>query len=70
MRDLDPRSITVTTVLLGPTDTDMNPADGPVADIVGPGIAVQRYGKGQDVASMVAYLARPEASFITRVTSS
>ena len=65
VRDLGPRGITVNNVLPGPTDTDMNPADGPVADIVRPGIAVQRYGKGQDIAGMVAYLASPEASFVT-----
>ncbi len=65
VRDLGPRGITVNTVLPGPTDTDMNPADGPVADVVRPSIAVQRYGKGEDVASVVAYLAGAEASFVT-----
>jgi NAD(P)-dependent dehydrogenase (short-subunit alcohol dehydrogenase family) len=64
-RDLGPRGITVNTVHPGPTDSDMNPADGPVADFVKPGIAVQRYGKGEDVAATVAYLASEEASFVT-----
>jgi NAD(P)-dependent dehydrogenase (short-subunit alcohol dehydrogenase family) len=64
-RDLGPRGITVNTVHPGPTDSDMNPADGPVADFVKPGIAVQRYGKGEDVAATVAYLASAEASFVT-----
>jgi 3-oxoacyl-[acyl-carrier protein] reductase len=65
VRDLGPRGITVNNVQPGPVDTDMNPADGPVAGIVGPGIAVQRYGRGEDIAGVVAYLASPQASFIT-----
>ena len=43
----------------------MNPADGPVSKIVGPGIAVGRYGRPEEIASAVAYLASPEAAFIT-----
>lgn len=43
----------------------MNPADGAVADFVKPGIAVGRYGKGQDIAAAVAYLASSEASFVS-----
>ncbi|OGQ50659.1 MAG: oxidoreductase [Deltaproteobacteria bacterium RIFCSPLOWO2_02_FULL_53_8] len=65
VRDLGPRGITVNTVHPGPTDSDMNPADGPVADFVRPKIAVGRYGTGQDIASAVAYLASPEASFVS-----
>jgi len=68
VRDLGPKGITVNNVLPGPTDTDMNPADGPVADVVRAGIAVQRYGQGADVASVVAYLASPEAAFVTGAT--
>lgn len=65
VRDLGPRGITVNTVHPGPTDTDMNPDGGPVSKIVGPGIAVGRYGKPADIASLVAYLASPEAAFVT-----
>ncbi|NGZ85906.1 3-oxoacyl-ACP reductase family protein [Duganella aceris] len=65
VRDLGPRGITVNVVHPGPTDSDMNPADGPIADFVKPGIAVGRYGVGEDVAAAVAYLAGPEASFVT-----
>ena len=65
VRDLGPRGITVNTVHPGPTDTDMNPDGGPVSKIVGPGMAIGRYGKPEEVASMVAYLASPEAAFIT-----
>ncbi len=65
VRDLGPKGITVNTVHPGPTDSDMNPADGPVADFVRPGIAVGRYGTGADIASAVAYLASPAAAFVT-----
>ncbi|MDT4852049.1 Cyclic-di-GMP-binding biofilm dispersal mediator protein [compost metagenome] len=65
VRDLGPRGITVNTVNPGPTDSDMNPADGPVAEFVRPKIAVGRYGEGSDIASAVAYLASPEASFVS-----
>jgi 3-oxoacyl-[acyl-carrier protein] reductase len=65
VRDLGPKGITVNTVHPGPTDSDMNPADGAVADFVKPGIAVGRYGQGRDIAAAVAYLASEEASFVS-----
>ncbi|CAO4150769.1 3-oxoacyl-ACP reductase family protein [Methylorubrum extorquens] len=65
VHDLGPKGITVNTVHPGPTDTDMNPADGPVAAIVGPGMAIGRYGQPGEVASVVAFLASPEAAFVT-----
>ena len=64
-RDLGPRGITVNTVHPGPTDTDMNPDGGPLSKIVGPGMAVGRYGRPEEIASAVAYLASPEAAFVT-----
>jgi 3-oxoacyl-[acyl-carrier protein] reductase len=64
-RDLGPRGITVNTVQPGPVDTDMNPANGPLAEMVTPTLAVGRYGRVDEVAAMVAYLAGPDAGFVT-----
>jgi 3-oxoacyl-[acyl-carrier protein] reductase len=43
----------------------MNPADGEFAKFTSQYIALQRYGHSDEIASFVAYLASPEASFIT-----
>lgn len=64
-RDLGPRGITVNNVQPGPTDTDMNPAKGPGAPGTVQNVALQRYADPAEVASFVAYLASPEASYIT-----
>jgi 3-oxoacyl-[acyl-carrier protein] reductase len=64
-RDLGPRGITVNNVQPGPVDTDMNPADGDFAEKQKAFIAVHRYGRGDEVAAMVSYLAGPEAAYVT-----
>jgi 3-oxoacyl-[acyl-carrier protein] reductase len=64
-RDLGPRGITVNNVQPGPIDTDMNPANGPFAESLKSLMALPRYATGGEVAGMVAYLAGPEAAFVT-----
>ena len=64
-RDLGPRGITINNVQPGPVDTDMNPADSEFADSLMGLMAVGRYGHVEEIASFVAYLAGPEAAYIT-----
>jgi 3-oxoacyl-[acyl-carrier protein] reductase len=64
-RDMGPRGITVNNVQPGPVETDMNPAEGPFAETLKSLMAIKRYGRGDEIAAMVAYLAGPEASFVT-----
>jgi len=64
-RDLGPRGITINNVQPGPVDTEQNPATGEFAKVLVPFIALGRYGTGDEIASLVAYLASPEASYVT-----
>lgn len=64
-RDLGPRGITVNLVHPGPTDSDMNPADGEGAETQRQLIALGHYGKAEDIAEAVAFLASPAAKHIT-----
>jgi len=67
-RDFGPRRVTVNTVQPGPIDTDMNPANGNSAPVLAQMTALGRYGRAEEVASAVAFLAGPEATFITGAT--
>lgn len=64
-RELGGRGITANLVHPGPIDTEMNPADGPMADGQRAMTALGHYGSGSDVAGMVAYLAGEEARYVT-----
>ncbi|MDC0708023.1 SDR family oxidoreductase [Stigmatella sp. ncwal1] len=64
-RDLGPRGITVNLVQPGATDTDMNPASGPTAELQRGLMAIPRYGDARAVAGLVAWLASPEAQSTT-----
>ena len=64
-RDLGAQEVTVNLVQPGPTDTDMNPADGPRADVLRGLMAIPRFGVGSDIASLVAWVASPESRFLT-----
>lgn len=65
-RDLGPRGITINNVQPGPIDTDTNPADSDFAEMLRKQVmALPRYGTADEIAAMVAYLAGPEAGFVT-----
>ncbi|WP_030390333.1 3-oxoacyl-ACP reductase family protein [Streptomyces sp. NRRL S-241] len=64
-RELGGRGITANLVHPGPVDTDMNPADGPYAGSQAEMTALGRFGAPREVAAVVAFLAGPEASYVT-----
>jgi 3-oxoacyl-[acyl-carrier protein] reductase len=64
-RDLGPRGITINNVQPGPVDTDLNPATSDFAEMLKKLMALPRYGNVNEIAAMVAYLAGPEAGFVT-----
>ena len=67
--ELGPRDITVNNIAPGPTATDMSPDDeSEFASYMRTSTALGRFGQPHDIASAVAYLALPEAGYITGVT--
>jgi 3-oxoacyl-[acyl-carrier protein] reductase len=64
-RDLGGRNITVNNIQPGPVDTDMNPEHSEFAASLKKIMALKRYGKAEEIAGMVSYLAGPEAGYIT-----
>jgi 3-oxoacyl-[acyl-carrier protein] reductase len=64
-REVGSRGITVNNVHPGPIDTDLNPAAGDWAVPQKAATALNRYGHVDDIAAMVAFVAGPEASYIT-----
>ena len=64
-RELGSLGITVNNVQPGPIDTDLNPASGDWAVPQKAATSLDRYGHVEEVAALVAFVAGPEASYIT-----
>jgi len=64
-RDLGARKITVNLIQPGPIDTDMNPANAPLADFLRTRLALPEYGAVEDIAAFVNFIASDEAKYIT-----
>src|SRR5580693_4579924 len=64
-REVGTRGITVNNVQPGPIDTDLNPAAGDWAAPQKAATALNRYGSVDEVAALVAFVAGPEAAYIT-----
>jgi 3-oxoacyl-[acyl-carrier protein] reductase len=64
-REVGSRGITVNNIQPGPIDTDLNPASSDWAAPQKAVTALNRYGNVDEVAALVAFVASPEASYIT-----
>ncbi len=64
-REVGGRAITVNNIQPGPIDTDLNPASGEWAVPQKAFTALGRYGRVEEVAALVAFVAGPDASYIT-----
>lgn len=67
-RDLAAKGILVNSVLPGPINTDMNPDEGEFADAMRKQVPLGRYGQPDEISGVVAFLAGPDASYITGAT--
>ncbi|KOX00905.1 MULTISPECIES: 3-oxoacyl-ACP reductase family protein [unclassified Streptomyces] len=63
--ELAPRGITVNNLQVGPTNTESNPDSGPFAKVMTGLMPIGKFAQPSDIASAVAYLAGPEAWYVT-----
>ena len=64
-REVGSRGITVNNIQPGPIDTELNPAGGDWAVPQKAATALDRYGRVDEVAALVAFVAGPDSSYIT-----
>jgi 3-oxoacyl-[acyl-carrier protein] reductase len=64
-REIGSRGITVNNVQPGPIDTELNPASGDWSVPQKAATALDRYGRVEEIADTVAFVAGPESSYIT-----
>ncbi len=64
-RDFGDRGITVNSIQPGPTDSDMNPAEGPMASTMHSFMAIKRHARADEIAELTAYIAGPHGAMIT-----
>lgn len=63
-RELGPRGVTINNVQPGPVNTPANPQDGPHGDTLRATIPVGRFGRVDEVASLVSHLASEDGAYI------
>ncbi len=64
-RDFGARGITVNSIQPGPTDSEMNPAEGPMAATMHSYMAIQRHAHPDEIAELAAFIAGPHGAMIT-----
>lgn len=64
-RDFGDRGITVNAIQPGPTDSDMNPADGPMSATMHGFMAIKRHAHASEIAELAAFIAGPHGAMIT-----
>ena len=67
-KDLGPRGVLVNAVQPGPIDTDLNPESGDSADHQKARTSLGRFGRPEEIAGAVVFLAGPDATYITGAT--
>ncbi len=67
-KDLGAQGILVNAVQPGPINTEANPEDGDKAEIMRGQTALGRFGQPHEVAGVVAFLAGPDATYLTGAT--